>query len=84
MSLSKARAALEELAKIVNINPAPSKKTRSGVIFSLRSKAGLVYPLTVQRFLKSSLPVIRIAWKTYGFPLYSIPNRIGVITPITG
>jgi len=43
MSLSKARAALEELAKIVNINPAPSKKTRSGVIFSLRSKAGLVY-----------------------------------------
>jgi len=42
-SLLKARAALDDLSKVVNISVSSGKKTRSGVIYSLRSKSGAVY-----------------------------------------
>jgi hypothetical protein len=41
------------------------------------------YPLTVQRFLKSSFQVMQIAPENLVFRLYCIPLNLGVITPIT-
>ena len=42
-SLEKARVALEDLEKLVNISGKKSKELKMGVIYSLSSKVGRVY-----------------------------------------
>lgn len=70
-SLEKARVALEDLEKLVNIIPASKKALKMGVIYSLRSGSGKVYvgfeyEGNIEKELKDLL-VRYVAYKSLGY-----------------